>query len=229
LPCRREVARVMVHRHEIKQGKSSESMDQVTGHIKFKLVWLTDLDGPFLDIADTQNLIRQAFDLCYASNQTFNQGQWIHPGVHAMNVSYVEMPWAPKSTMETMRSVIGQRAAGCPIPGWIDLLHLTLDIRSHTTHALCYRQMLVKAAQRMKLSVDDWLQDRWTAEQEAEVVADAAATVARRSVYLPDTVDVTPPNSTWKDIRQVDYYGFPRLVDRLHFAGDDCESLSKET
>ena len=233
LECRREVARCIATFHDVKLGKTVRALDQVAQHCKFALVFdphphisVSDADSKET-IQKAEEMAQEMFQLAHKSNKTFvaqRAREWIHRGAHAMNVSYVEMLTIPGSS--SLR----------PVPGWVDLRHLALDVSQRLAPETYYASALRNAMRRCLNQPKKW--HELTREEQCEILCDAAAWLARRSVYLPDTVDVTPfdadqdakrPPRKKRVIKSVDYYNFPRVVDELHRVGDDCESLSKDT
>jgi hypothetical protein len=236
IPCRKFLATCIWTNQNVFSKSTVDATDMVKGHVKFKLT-LSPLASfktvrfvedpsekdetkkgvsPFLEDCVHQEM----FDLALTSNQTFGQGEWIEPDINVMNTSYIDMIWCHLEGHPRMK----------PVPGWVDLRHLWLDFEKHTAHERFYEHSLACAAFRLGLSPGE----KWTLEDRLEMLCEAAAWVARRSVYISDTVDTTPyspgePLKARRTIEDVDHYGFPRLGDRLEHMGDDCESLSKET
>ena len=238
LPCRREVARCVATWEDIREGRTVNSADQVAGHVKFQLAFEPhpEVYGPKTTAAIAQHLVSKMFQLALASNRTFADPMipWIHPGAHAMNVSYVEMVWSPSSSSSSSVSANStQQKDAKPVPGWADLYHLLVDIPSHTAPEAYYALALRNASRSLFGSAQSRIASPLN---QCEWLTEAAASLARRSVYLSDTVDVTPYDpqkpplvQTRRQIQDVDYYNSLRVVDQLNHVGDDCESLSKET
>lgn len=179
---------------------------------------------------------KNRYALALSANKTYRKGAWLHPALAIYNTSYIDALYAPPLHVP----VPNQFGACYPVPGWVDLRHLTKE-SMHPLQPKWFDHMFLQACHRMQVSPDVVLSNLHDSATKGpskpsmlalEVLCDAASWIAHRTVYLHDTVDVTPIDTnprSCRSIEGVDHYGFPRLMDAICEAGDDCESLTKET
>jgi hypothetical protein len=222
LPCRRMVARA-VFWWPSSQSDWIDSTDFVPGHVKFRI--RLEGEGGGVDEKNqkqhVERLCADVYSLCLRGNRTFGSDagryRWVNPAVQRLNVSYIDALVAPLA--DRMRQ---------PVPGWVDLRHLSKQVLPERSWLDFSFEL---AALRMGVSRSQAEKDPVLA---LELLVDAAAWVGRRCVYLHDSVDTTPVDGGdgkrgVRSIVGVEAYTFPQELDRLADAGDDCESLTKQT
>ncbi len=245
IPCRRFVARAIWTWMDIVHGRTMEAMDMAKT-TKLSLHFQADQcrvdDQPLVDFTyrlpdaarlqeeflhRSEKCVEHMKDLALRANRRFGSFPSIVDRFWTFNTSYVEALYSPVGT--PLR----------PIPGWVDLRHLrTIGDTTPPTPPSFFQEQMEWACRRMGISPEhvqrDW--QRRTKHKTLlalETVCDALAHMARRCIYLHDTVE-RPKAQTGRDAcdtkpADVDDYKFPRLADEYARAGDDCESLSKET
>ena len=209
LECRRFLATAAI----VQPNVWTSSTDMVDRNVKFDIqvrpvsASKATLCGS-LDEGKATDLLQRVFKMCHSSNSRFGKIEWLDPTLQTFNTSYIEAIFSPVSPMKR------------PVPGWMDLLHLTT---AANTSMAFYQHALTLACRRMAIDPVQVVKHN-SRTLDIEIVCYAAAWIARRSVYVHDTVLLASGACA-----DVDHYGFTRLVDRPEQAGDDCESHSKET
>jgi hypothetical protein len=188
LPCRRFLATACVTGEDIRDGKWVASCDMVDEHVKFEIQLTCAKEEGVTRARKPQPPVDRLYDMCLKSNQALARVKWTHGGLKSYNTSYVDV------LLDTCKR---------PVPGWIDLMHLTLS--QEPMPMPFFQRAFLLACRRMNVSSD--LIGKYPA-LDVEILCDAAAWHGRRSVYVHDTV-LTQCGAVCVD---VDHYGFPRLV-----------------
>lgn len=232
--ARRFVASVVATWEEVCTGALLSSTDMLPGSVKFT-VRCTNLrdrwdgDAKFQSaVRAFQTRARDAIDVLYeaalAANRTYRRGQWLDYSVHKFNASYNLAPVAPVRTAHNEP----ESSACIPMPGWCDLLHITrVQVSQRRRVERCMDHTLRAACARMRVPVAKFLASKpvTSSPLAKEVLCEAMTAFARGCVYVNDSVF----DAERRKAVPCEHRGFPSLIDAPGAAGDDCESLSKES